>query len=90
MELYTVTPRLHARQYDATNSAEILEPISPMLNPTIISEVDGVLVITPGPPPMGSLLVTTGQFVIYRYDYGQCVPWQAVDTLDGFTVIPEA
>ncbi|GAB3817624.1 hypothetical protein [Micromonospora zhanjiangensis] len=90
-DLLTVTPIIYARQYDGTNSAEMLVPITPEAGPAIVSEEDGVLTLAPGPIPFGSVTVQTGQYVIYEcpdgYPPGQRIPWLAVDTLDAYHVL---
>lgn len=84
---YTVVPRTLARQYDGANSIEILEPVTPSLNPAVISEDGGTLVVRPGPPPTGTVTATIGQFVIYEYTDNQCIPVAAVHDLNGFTIL---
>jgi hypothetical protein len=82
-----VVPKTVALQYDGTNSDQILEVIAPEALPAVVSEADGVLVVSPGPPPYGNLRVATGQYVIYQSSGGQMIPAEAVDTLGDYAVL---
>jgi hypothetical protein len=83
-----IVPKLAALQYDGTNSAQILEVNSPEAQAAIVSEADGVLVVSPGPPPYGTITIKTGQYLIYQASGGQLISDQAVDTLDGYALLP--
>jgi len=82
-----VVPKTVALQYDGTNSDQILEVIAPEALPVVVSETDGVLVVSPGPPPYGNLRVATGQYMIYQASGGQMIPAGAVDTLGDYTAL---
>lgn len=82
-----VVPKLVALLYDGTNSAQILEVSTAARDEEVMSEADGVLVVSPGPPPHGTVTIATGQYLIFEALAGELRPSRAVDNLDDFTVL---
>ena len=84
-----VVPRVTALQYDGTNAQQIIDLIGPEQMPEIVSEADGTLVIRPGPPPYGTLTITTGQYALLVTAFGQTTPERVVDDLSGHIEITD-